>query len=232
MMHCRTQNHRIPTGHLLHAGGAFSPRGLLVRPRIRTSAVHPEPLGPVPHRPARLARCCRGSWIRSSSGRALARDPEEDGRSRYPHRPPTIAALVGFFVVALQVVVGMFTEFGRSPFAHCPRWLLTNASSSLECPLSRLRAPGWPFSGSVAGLASHSLSLAPASGSPRSSSESISSHRTVSRPRRVLGWSVHPGGRARPACRLLRTLRGPPGCAPHYGSDDALHLLEPVSPRH
>ncbi len=37
-----------------------------------------------------------------------------------------IAALVGLFLVALQVIVGMFANFGTSPFAHSPRWLLTN----------------------------------------------------------------------------------------------------------
>jgi signal peptidase len=37
------------------------------------------------------------------------------------------AALVGLFIVATQIVLGMFADFGRSPFAHSPRWLLTNA---------------------------------------------------------------------------------------------------------
>ncbi|MBI2765101.1 MAG: signal peptidase I [Chloroflexi bacterium] len=37
-----------------------------------------------------------------------------------------IAGLVGAFVVALQLVVGMFAGFGYSPYAHSPRWLATN----------------------------------------------------------------------------------------------------------
>ena len=47
-------------------------------------------------------------------------------------RPPAgavlgIAALVGAFLVALQIVTGMLGAFGTSPLAHSPRWLLTNA---------------------------------------------------------------------------------------------------------
>ncbi len=45
-----------------------------------------------------------------------------------------VAALVGLFLVALQFILGMFSEFGRSPYAHTPRWLAINflfAGSSL-----------------------------------------------------------------------------------------------------
>jgi len=58
-----------------------------------------------------------------------------------------IAALVGLFLVALQVLVGMFANFGTSPFAHSPRWLLINlffAGSTLaavECRAPRCCAP-------------------------------------------------------------------------------------------
>ncbi len=37
-----------------------------------------------------------------------------------------IAALVGLFLVAVQVLVGMLANFGTSPFAHSPRWLFMN----------------------------------------------------------------------------------------------------------
>jgi signal peptidase I len=37
------------------------------------------------------------------------------------------AALVGVFIVATQLVLGIFADFGRSPFNHSSRWLLTNA---------------------------------------------------------------------------------------------------------
>lgn len=37
-----------------------------------------------------------------------------------------IAALVGWFIVALQIIVGMLTDFGRSPLSHTPRWLAIN----------------------------------------------------------------------------------------------------------
>lgn len=45
-----------------------------------------------------------------------------------------IAALIGVFLVAIQLILGVLGEFGFSPYAHSPRWLLTNpffAGSSL-----------------------------------------------------------------------------------------------------
>ncbi len=38
-----------------------------------------------------------------------------------------IAGLIGCFLVSLQVMVGMVTQFGSSPISHEPRWLVTNA---------------------------------------------------------------------------------------------------------
>ncbi len=37
-----------------------------------------------------------------------------------------VAALIGVFLVALQLIIGIFSAFGHSPYAHSPRWLLTN----------------------------------------------------------------------------------------------------------
>ena len=37
-----------------------------------------------------------------------------------------VSALVGIFLVSLQFILGMFAEFGRSPYAHTPRWLAIN----------------------------------------------------------------------------------------------------------
>jgi len=37
-----------------------------------------------------------------------------------------VAGLVGVFLVSLQLVIGVFSAFGHSPYAHSPRWLLTN----------------------------------------------------------------------------------------------------------
>ena len=37
-----------------------------------------------------------------------------------------VAGLVGVFLVALQLIIGVFSAFGHSPYAHSPRWLLTN----------------------------------------------------------------------------------------------------------
>lgn len=38
-----------------------------------------------------------------------------------------VAGLIGLFLVSLQLIVGMFGGFGRSPFAHTPDWLVINA---------------------------------------------------------------------------------------------------------
>lgn len=37
-----------------------------------------------------------------------------------------VAGLIGLFIVSLQLIVGIFTAFGYSPFAHSPRWILIN----------------------------------------------------------------------------------------------------------
>ena len=37
-----------------------------------------------------------------------------------------VAALIGVFLVSLQLIVGIFSAFGHSPYAHSPRWLATN----------------------------------------------------------------------------------------------------------
>jgi signal peptidase I len=38
-----------------------------------------------------------------------------------------VAALVGCFLVALQFILGMLSQFGHSPYAHTPRWFAINA---------------------------------------------------------------------------------------------------------
>ena len=37
-----------------------------------------------------------------------------------------VAALVGVFLVATQLIIGCFSGFGNSPFAHSPRWMAVN----------------------------------------------------------------------------------------------------------
>jgi signal peptidase len=37
-----------------------------------------------------------------------------------------VAGLVGLFLVSLQLVIGAFSGFGHSPYAHSPRWLAVN----------------------------------------------------------------------------------------------------------
>ncbi len=38
----------------------------------------------------------------------------------------TFAALVGLFILSTQLILGMFANFGHSPLAHSPKWLLIN----------------------------------------------------------------------------------------------------------
>ena len=38
-----------------------------------------------------------------------------------------VAGVIGCFIVALRLITGMLSNFGTSPFAHTPQWLLINA---------------------------------------------------------------------------------------------------------
>jgi signal peptidase len=49
-----------------------------------------------------------------------------DARAIEPRLVLMVAGLIGVFIVSGQIILGMFASFGHSPFAHSPRWLLTN----------------------------------------------------------------------------------------------------------
>ena len=78
--------------------------------------------GPLLPRPAGLARRRRRRLLLVPPPR-LAPHPRAPGRhDARPHRRRPD----WFFIVAGQIVLGIFANFGHSPFAHSPRWLATN----------------------------------------------------------------------------------------------------------
>lgn len=60
-------------------------------------------------------------WVRRIPADAATETTTVDQRTVL-----VIAALLGLFLVSLQVIVGMFSNFGQSPYAHAPRWLAIN----------------------------------------------------------------------------------------------------------
>lgn len=60
-------------------------------------------------------------WYRRTPAAPLSEDTAVDQRTIL-----VIAALLGVFLVSLQFIVGMFSNFGHSPYAHSPRWLAIN----------------------------------------------------------------------------------------------------------
>ena len=52
--------------------------------------------------------------------------PAVEGVAPPPRLVLGTALLVGVFLVSAQVILGMLTNFGSSPFAHTPRWLAMN----------------------------------------------------------------------------------------------------------
>jgi signal peptidase I len=77
-----------------------------------------------------LAAAAVGVWAVRQQPRFVATGP-----ATLPLRATlTVSILVGCFLVALQFILGMFAQFGHSPFAHTPRWFVINllfAGSSL-----------------------------------------------------------------------------------------------------
>jgi signal peptidase len=66
------------------------------------------------------------------------------------------AVIVGVYLVVVQLLIGVFAGFGRSPFEHTPKWLAINAFLGLA-PVAAIEAARLVF---LRGLGRRSLTLA------------------------------------------------------------------------